>query len=53
MPAPADVFYLNTFPCRRVEIVGLIVGIDVRENRTTFLGARARAPSAAVFISGC
>lgn len=40
LSASADVFYLDTFPCRRIEIVGLVVGIDVRENKTTFLGAQ-------------
>lgn len=38
LPA-ADLFYLDTFPCRRVELVGLLISLDVRENRTTFTRA--------------
>ncbi|CDZ97783.1 Nucleic acid-binding, OB-fold [Phaffia rhodozyma] len=31
-----DIFLLNTFPCKYVELVGMIVSIDIKENSTIY-----------------
>jgi hypothetical protein len=41
----SDVFMLNRFPCRMVEIVGWVAGVDEKEKTQTIYCESAFSPS--------